>query len=105
MASLYAKYKEEKLFDFIKTFFSKLNVAKLIWVCRKYQLWKEIVYLHSNYKEYDNAVKVMMEHSPSCYNHDTFVNNLLKVNNSDLIYRSINFYIEEEPMRLNELLR
>lgn len=47
----------------------------------------------------------MMEHSPSCYNHDTFVNNLLKVNNSDLIYRSINFYIEEEPMRLNELLR
>ena len=47
----------------------------------------------------------MMEHSPCCYNHDNFVNNLLKVNNSDLIYRSINFYIEEEPMRLNELLR
>ena len=77
LASLYAKYKEEKLFDFIKTFFQKLNVSKLIRVCRKYQLWREMVYLHSNYKEFDNAIKVMIEHSPSCYSHDVFVNNLL----------------------------
>lgn len=105
IASLYAKYKEEKLFDFIKAYFQKLNVSKLIRVCNKYQLWKEVVYLHSNYKEYDQAVKVMMEHSPSCFNHETFVNNLLKVSNSDMIYKAINFYIEEEPLRLNELLR
>ena len=105
LASLYAKYKESKLFDFIKTFFQKLNVSKLIRVCRKYQLWKEIVYLHSNYKEFDNAIKVMMEHSPSCYTHETFINNLLKVANSDLIYRAIGFYLDEEPMRLDELLR
>ncbi len=77
----------------------------MIRVCKKYQLWKEIVYLHSNYKEFDNAIKVMMEHSPSCYSHETFVNNLLKVSNYDLIYRSITFYLEEEPLKLNELLR
>lgn len=47
----------------------------------------------------------MMEHSPSCYSHDTFVNNLLKVNNSDLLYKAISFYLEEEPVRLNELLK
>jgi clathrin heavy chain len=105
LASLYAKYKEEKLFDFIKTFFQKLNVSKLIRTCKKYLLWNEVVYLHSNYKEYDNAVKVMMEHSPLCYSHEYFINNLLKVANSDLIYRAISFYIDEEPMRLNELLR
>lgn len=46
-----------------------------------------------------------MEHSPSCYSHETFVNNLLNVNNSDLVYKAIIFYIEEEPMRLNELLK
>ena len=105
IASLYAKYKEEKLFDFIKAYFQKLNVSKLIRVCNKYQLWKEVVYLHSNYKEYDQAVKVIMEHSPSCFNHETLVNNLLKVSNSDLIYKAIAFYLEEEPLRLNELLR
>jgi clathrin heavy chain len=105
LASLYAKYKTEKLFGFIKQFFQKLNVSKLIRVCRKYQLWNELVYLHSNYKEFDNAVKLMMEHSPSCYAHDVFVSNLQQVNNSDLLYKSIQFYLEEEPLRLNELLK
>lgn len=105
LAALYAKYNEAKLFDFIKAYFQKLNVTKLIRVCKKYQHWKEIVYLHSNYKEYDNAVKTMIEHSPSCFSHDNFVMNLLKVSNSDLIYNAIQFYIEEEPMKLNELLK
>lgn len=105
LAALYAKYKEDKLFDFIKAYFQKLNVSKLIRVCKKYQLWREIVYLHSNYKEYDAAVKVMIEHSPSCFSHETFVNNLLKVAHSELIYKAIAFYIEEEPLKLNELLR
>lgn len=82
-----------------------MNVAKLNRICKKYQHWNEVVYLHSNYKEYDNAVKVMIEHSPSCYSHDAFVSNLLKVNNSDLLYNAIAFYIEEEPMKLNELLK
>lgn len=105
MAALYAKYKDAKLFDFIKAYFQKINVTKLIRVCKKYQLWREIVYLHSNYKEYDMAVMTMIEHSPTCFDHDTFVSNLSKVSNSDLIYRAIVFYIEEEPMRLNDLLK
>ena len=105
LAALYAKYKESKLFDFVKAYFQKLNVSKLIRVCKKYQLWPEIVYLHSNYKEYDAAVQVMMDHSPSCFSHENFVSNLMKVSNSDLIYKAISFYIEEEPMKLNDLLK
>lgn len=105
LASLYARYKDSKLFDFIKAYFQKINVTKLVRVCKKYQLWKEIVYLHSNYKEYDMAVLVMVDHSPVCFDHDTFVSNLSKVSNSDLIYKAILFYIEEEPMRLNDLLK
>lgn len=105
LAALYAKYNEAKLFDFIKSYFQKINVTKLIRVCKKYQHWKEIVYLQSNYKEYDNAVKTMIEHSPSCFSHDSFVANLQKVSNSDLLYNAISFYLEEEPMKLNELLK
>lgn len=105
LASLYAKYNETKLFDFIKAYFQKINVAKLVKTCKRYQHWKEVVYLQSNYKEYDNAVKTMIEHSPACFSHDNFVMNLLKVNNSDLIYSAISFYLEEEPMKLNELLK
>ena len=104
LATLYAKYKEEKLFDFIKVYISKLNVVKMERVCQTYHLWKEVVYLHSNFNEFDKAVKVMIEHSPYCFNHDTFITYLLKVSNTELYYRSINFYLQEEPARLNDLL-
>ena len=104
LATLYAKYREEKLFDFIKVYISKLNVVKMERVCQTYHLWKEVVYLHSNFNEYDKAVKVMVEHSPYCFNHDTFITYLLKVSNTELYYRSINFYLQEEPARLNDLL-
>jgi clathrin heavy chain len=105
LAALYAKHRQAKLSDFIKAYFQKLNVSKLTRVCKKHQLWPEIVYLHSNYKEYDTAVNVMMEHSPSCFIHDTFVQNLAKVTNSDLYYKAISFYIEEEPLKLNDMLK
>ena len=105
LAALYAKYRQNKLYDFIKAYFQKLNVTKLTRVCKKYQLWPEIVYLHSNYKEFDIAVTIMMEHSPSCFAHDNFVANLTKVTNSDLFYKAILFYIEEEPLKLNDLLK
>ncbi len=89
LASLYAKYKQHKLLDFIKAYFGKLNVTKLSRVCRKYQLWKELTFLHSNYGEYDLSVLTMVEHSPLCFEHDQFVSDLLKASNSDLLYKAI----------------
>ena len=104
LATLYAKYKEEKLFDFIKVYISKLNIVKMERVCQRYRLWKEVVYLHSNFNEFDKAVKAMMEHSPHCFSHDTFVTYLLKISNTELYYKAIDFYLKEEPTRLNDLL-
>lgn len=104
LASLYAKYREERLFDFIKVYFNKLNIVKLVRVCSRYHLWKEVVYLHSNYNEFDAAAKTMMEHSPTCFNHDSFVTFLHKISNTELLYRAIEFYLMEEPGKLNDLL-
>lgn len=47
----------------------------------------------------------MMEHSPTAFRHDLFSQNIVKVANHDLWYRSIIFYLEEEPMLLNDLLK
>ena len=47
----------------------------------------------------------MMEHSPTAFRHDLFSKNIVKVANHDLWYRSIIFYLEEEPMLLNDLLK
>jgi clathrin heavy chain len=73
--------------------------------CQRFLLWNEAVYLHSNYEEYDNAVKIMIEHSPTAFKHDIFVTNIQKVSNHDLLYKAVTFYLEEEPARLNELLK
>jgi clathrin heavy chain len=77
----------------------------LLRACQRFLLWNEAVYLHSNYEEYDNAVKIMIEHSPTAFKHDIFVTNIQKVSNHDLLYKAVTFYLEEEPARLNELLK
>lgn len=46
----------------------------------------------------------MMEHSPSAWRHDVFAQSIMRVSNQDLYYRAIIFYLEEEPMLLNDLL-
>lgn len=68
-------------------------------------MWEECVFLQAHYKEFDNSVLTMMEHSPSCWRHDVFVQNILKVTNHDLYYKAMIFYLEEEPMLLNDLLK
>lgn len=73
LAILYAKYQQEKLPEYLRLNFQKLNVTKVLRICQKFLLWGEVVFLHSNYKEHDNAVKTMMEHSPSCFNHEVFL--------------------------------
>ena len=80
-------------------------MTKLLRACQRFLLWNEAVYLHSNYEEYDNAVKIMIEHSPTAFKHDIFVTNIQKVSNHDLLYKAVTFYLEEEPARLNELLK
>jgi clathrin heavy chain len=105
LGMLYAKYKPNKLMDYIRNYFHKINVTKLLRACQRFLLWNEAVYLHSNYEEYDNAVKIMIEHSPTAFKHDIFVTNIQKVSNHDLLYKAVTFYLEEEPARLNELLK
>mmetsp|Transcript_185 Transcript_185/g.179 ORF Transcript_185/g.179 Transcript_185/m.179 type:complete len:1699 (-) Transcript_185:18-5114(-) len=102
---LYAKYEPGRLMDHIRTYAQKINIPKLIRACGKWHMWEETVFLYSQYEEFDNAVLTMMEHSPSCWRHDLFVQNILKVANQDLFYRAMIFYLEEQPMLVNDLLK
>ena len=47
----------------------------------------------------------MIEHSPTAWKHDTFCHNIVNVANHDLWYKAILFYLEEEPMLLNDVLK
>lgn len=74
-------------------------------MCERYLLWSEAVFLYSNYDEFDNAVGIMIEHSPYAWQHDLFINLIQKVSNHDLYYKAMIFYLEEQPMMLNDLLK
>ncbi|CAK0870946.1 unnamed protein product, partial [Prorocentrum cordatum] len=101
---LYAKYKPEKLMDFIKMNTAKLNIPKLTNACERHYLWEAAVFLYSHYDEYDQAASTMMAHSSSAYTHDKFLMIMQKVSNMELYYRAISFYLEENPMQLNAML-
>ena len=67
-------------------------------------MWAEAVNLHQRYEQYDQAVMTMIEHSPTAFNHQTFIQSIMKVSNYELYYRSMSFYLEEQPMQLVDLL-
>mmetsp|Transcript_108621 Transcript_108621/g.188021 ORF Transcript_108621/g.188021 Transcript_108621/m.188021 type:complete len:1721 (-) Transcript_108621:142-5304(-) len=101
---LYAKYKHEKLSDFIKMNTAKLHIPKLINACERHQLWEQVVYLYTHYDEFDSAANTMMAHSPTAFAHDQFQMIMQKVSNMELYYRAIQFYLDEQPMQINSLL-
>ena len=102
---LYAIFQPQRLMDHIRTYCQKIMIPKLVRACEQYQMWPEAVFLHSQYGQFDQAVLTMMEHSPTAWKHDLFSQNIVKVSNHDLYYRAMIFYLEEEPMLLNDLLK
>jgi len=105
LAIMYAKYDPKRLMDFIRAHNKRLLIPKLIRECERYQLWNEATYLHSIYDQVDQAILTMIEHSPVAWKHDFFCQNIINVANHDLWYKAMLFYLEEEPMLLNDLLK
>merc|ERR1712176_1406797 len=101
---LYAKYKPEKLMDFIKLNTQKLNIPKLIQACERHCRWQEAVHGYTHYDEFDSAANTMMAHSSVAFSHDQFQMIMQKVSNMEIYYRAITFYLEEQPMKVNSLL-
>lgn len=99
----YCKYKEENLMQHIKEYWSRLNIPKLLHSCRENQKWLEVVHLYSYYSQHDNAIDILMQHSAECWSHDLFKKTVHQVSNSEMFYKAIEFYLDEQPMLLNDL--
>eukprot|EP00954_Amorphochlora_amoebiformis_P025214 1371565-Amorphochlora_amoeboformis.AAC.1 len=99
----YCKYREESLMGHIKECWSRLNIPKLLHACRENQKWLEVVHLYSFYSQHDNAIETLMDHSAECWSHDLFKKTVNQVSNSEMYYKAIEFYLEEQPLLLNDL--
>lgn len=105
LGALYARFRPDKLMEHLKLFTQRLNIPRLLRVCETYQQWRALAYLYVHYDEFDNALLVMMEHSPDAWEHVGFKDTCVKVSSIDLYYKAIEFYLEEHPDMLADLLR
>jgi len=104
LAILYAKYKQDRIMEHLKLYSSRINIPKVIRACENAHLWPEVVFLYVHYDEFDNAVLTMMRHSSDAFEHTRFKDVIVKVANLDLYYRALRFYLDEQPMLINDLL-
>lgn len=100
----YAKYREDKLMEHIRLFNNRVNVSQLLSVCKANGHWKETVFLLQHYDQFENAVDVMIAHSPVCWDHEHFKQLLTAVPNNEVYYRALTFYLSENPFLLSDLL-
>jgi len=104
LAILYSKYKEEKLMEHLRLFYSRLNIPKVLRVCEANQQWEEVTFLYVNYDENESAVQTMILHAAEAWEHIKFKDVIVKVSNIDIYYKALNFYFEEQPLLINDLL-
>lgn len=104
LSILYAKYKPARLMEHLKLFWSRINIPKVIRATEQAHLWSELVFLYVHYDEFDNAVLAMMERSADAWDHSQFKEVIVKVANVELYYKSLSFYLQEQPTLLTDLL-
>ena len=100
-----AKYHPDRVMEHIKLFWSRLNIPKMIRACEDAHLWPELVFLYCHYEEYDNAALAMMERASDAWEHHSFKDIIVKAKNAEIWYRSLNFYLQEQPLLLTDLLQ
>ncbi|GAA6060259.1 hypothetical protein JCM10212_003959, partial [Sporobolomyces blumeae] len=104
LSILYAKYKPERLMEHLKLFWSRINIPKVLRAAEQAHLWSELVFLYVHYDEFDNAALAMMERAADAWDHNQFKEVVVKVANIEIYYKALNFYLEQQPMLLNDLL-
>lgn len=104
LAGLYSKYKEEKLMDFLKAQWNKINIPKVIHYAQMNSQWPELVFLYIHYDEFDNAALTVINHSADAWDHPQFKEIIPKVANTDICYKAVEFYLSEHPMLINDLM-
>ncbi|KAJ9300960.1 hypothetical protein DTO271G3_2124 [Paecilomyces variotii] len=100
-----SKYHPERVMEHLKIFWSRINIPKMIKACEEANLWPELVFLYCHYDEWDNAALAMMERAVDAWEHHSFKDIIVKVANLEIYYRALNFYLQEQPLLLTDLLQ
>ncbi|KAM3086918.1 Clathrin heavy chain [Clarireedia jacksonii] len=100
-----SKYHPDRVMEHLKLFWSRINIPKMIRACEEAHLWPELVFLYCHYDEWDNAALAMMERAADAWEHHSFKDIIVKVANLEIYYRALNFYLQEQPSLITDLLQ
>jgi clathrin heavy chain len=100
-----SKYHPDRVMEHLKLFWGRSNIPKLIRACEEAHLWPELVFLYCHYDEWDNAALAMMERAADAWEHHSFKDIVVKVANLEIYYRALNFYLQQQPSLLTDLLQ
>ena len=100
-----SKYHAERVMEHLKLFWSRINIPKMIKACEDAALWPELIFLYCHYDEWDNAALAMMERASDAWEHHSFKDIIVKVANLEIYYRALNFYLQEQPSLLTDVLQ
>ncbi|KAL9614787.1 MAG: hypothetical protein Q9167_000778 [Letrouitia subvulpina] len=100
-----SKYHPDRVMEHLKLFWSRINIPKMIRSCEDAHLWPELIFLYCHYDEWDNAALAMMERASDAWEHHSFKDIIVKVANLEIYYRALNFYLQEQPLLLTDLLQ
>lgn len=100
-----SKYHPERVMEHLKLFWGRINIPKMINAAEAAQLWPEVIFLYCHYDEWDNAALAMMERAADAWEHHSFKDIVVKVANLEIYYRALNFYLQEQPSLITDLLQ
>ncbi|KAI9650266.1 Clathrin heavy chain [Ciborinia camelliae] len=100
-----SKYHPDRTMEHLKLFWSRINIPKMIRACEEAHLWPELIFLYCHYDEWDNAALAMMERAADAWEHHSFKDIIVKVANLEIYYRALNFYLQEQPSLITDLLQ
>lgn len=104
LAILYSKYKASKMREHLELFWSRVNIPKVLRAAEQAHLWSELVFLYDKYEEYDNSALTMMAHPTEAWKESLFKEVITKVANIELYYKALQFYLDNKPLLINDLL-
>lgn len=102
---MYSRYRPEQLMEHIKVYWQRCHIPKLLRACEEGRHWREAAFLFIESGDADEAVRVMVDHSPTAFQPESFLEAVKKVRNAELYYRAIQFYLDEQPLQLGKLLK
>ncbi|KAK0731049.1 hypothetical protein B0H67DRAFT_57958 [Lasiosphaeris hirsuta] len=100
-----SRYHPARLMEHLKLFWSRMNLPKMIRACEEANLWPELVFCYYHYDEFDNAALAVMERPENSWEHQQFKEITVKVANLEIYYKAINFYLEQHPSLMTDLLQ